>query len=187
MTLEERLQIGEARVGGKSAGVPVGLLGSMGLGCNAGLEHALHEQALQMQRLQQHAAELQSFGLQGQGTAHQDLAQQILMHRRAGVAGTWVGTGSAGGGVTSAIAGGTARFRSATSAIHTFANAPKRAVPTAAAAGAAGEFTGDGSGARSLKSPLNNDAMCMCHVCERSAMCMYDVCERSKIAGKSSR
>ena len=82
MTLEERLQIGEARVGGKSAGVPVGLLGSMGLGCNAGLEHALHEQALQMQRLQQHAAELQSFGLQGQGTAHQDLAQQILMHHR---------------------------------------------------------------------------------------------------------
>jgi len=76
------LQIGEARVGGKSAGVPVGLLGSMGLGCNAGLEHALHEQALQMQRLQQHAAELQSFGLQGQGTAHQDLAQQILMHHR---------------------------------------------------------------------------------------------------------
>jgi hypothetical protein len=77
MTLEERLQIGEALVGGKSAGVPLGLLGSIGLGCNAGLE-----QALQMQRQQQQAAELQSFGLKGQSTAHQDLAQQILMHHR---------------------------------------------------------------------------------------------------------
>ena len=82
MTLEERLQIGEALVGGKSAGMPLGLLGSMGLGCNAGLEQALHEQALQMQRQQQHAAELQSFGLKGQSTTHQDLAQQILMHHR---------------------------------------------------------------------------------------------------------
>ena len=74
MSIEERIQLGEAMGGSAHAGIPLGLLGSIGFGGGGvGLEHAL-----QLQRQQQQAAEIQNlYGLQGHSAA-----QYILMNQR---------------------------------------------------------------------------------------------------------